>query len=273
MHVVLQLGDFEVPVEITDRTSLISPHTGARLVQLKGFVTTRDGAAQERLLQLVDAVRDQPVVQVVPGEEGAQQWRIHRLMHSSSSGGGEGPRYTVTLQLEQYERREPDQLVIGELATTPFAYKEVLRADGRLEIEAKVALNEADTAVLRAMLKANEAVNVRRTGLDDEPRRMLFHDWLWARNDGPEGDRLTRFDLELAEEGLPDAGRPVPFFVAANSAHRHLAYRIALIEELLSRLVDKGTITAADLEAMRNEAEGKAFDRLFAFYRVRDISA
>lgn len=161
-------------------------------------------------------------------------------------------------------RNLPGALVLDGVELQPTLYEE-WDYEGRLTMNVIAMVSAQDSEIIRKRLKDHSPFPVLRQGIDDGPAMMAFGACAFSKH--PEG---VKYSLFLREEGGSIPPIRAYQFVEARR-HDMIAYRAGFSEELATLLVEKGVITAGELERVKDRAVAGIADRMLDWQEVPDV--
>lgn len=254
------------PIYVTARRSEVSPHTGRDLVVLEGDARATGTAMHELFAEQLDRHADTGFWSQATAAEPRRRWMVKRENYTIS-----GDQYRYHLTLREAEELNLDALVLDDLELRPTRYHEEVRQD-ILHAEATVLVDDATRDQLRALMQADGGGGpyfpfVRR-GINDAPVEMRFGMCGWSEH--PEG---TKYRLILVDRRYDALGESPHAHISDHdrmNRRRTLAFRAAMLDEVLAALVGKGLLSDAEVDALRERAKGRVWDVQHAFWRVPD---
>lgn len=280
----LQLGELQVPVEVTDAREEFSGHSGRPLTLLSGRATANSDASHAQFSALLAEQSDAgvPTVDGAPaGQYSGKRWRLRQQSSTRSTDQRGRQTYTYALELREAEHLIPDQLEITAEDTvvllTPHWYEEEL-SGGHLIVNCRLRADGAARETLRrlAITRLPLYFDVRRLGISGIPRSVRLGQVRWSRS-AAEAPITDTFALTLVERSYDDADRLShgnAFDQTGPYEREHGAYLHGLANGLLTSLVAKGVITQEDADSMKAEATAGIREREFdLFWRRTDVDA
>jgi hypothetical protein len=266
--VKLWFGDDELDLLLEDASSTPSVSTGREL--MSGTVTfgVLAGAASARVEGFLKAAAIGATPLVGDYDGIGRKFNVS-TWSSSAQAGASHVQYRVELG-EVEELPTPTLLIMNGIETQPYKYEE--RAEGTgVSIEARVKVSP-EIATQLWDLSVGEKPNyfpVVRRGISDAPRQMRFGTCLWSEHDDG-----VKYELVLVEQALDEAKDSNAFrmLIGPLSNVMNMASETdALLDALLKSLSAAGTVSGAQVDAVRAAARERNSDRLRELFRLRDI--
>ena len=284
MPLYLQLGELQVPVEVTEARKEISGYTGRSIMLLSGRATANSEASHALFSALLDTQSDEgvPLADGAPiGEYGGKRWRLRQHSMTRSTDQRGGTTYSYSLELREAERQIPDQLEITVedtvVVVTPHWYREEL-SDGSLIVNCRVRVHATARETLRrlAIKRLPLYFDVRRPGVSDTPRSMRLGQVRWSRTsaDEPVTDTFALTLVERSYDNQSNSSIGNALDQTGPYEREVGAYLYGLAHSLLTSLVAKGVLTQEDVDAMKAEATAGIREREFdLFWHRMDVDA
>ena len=257
----LQLDDGRVlPVEIRKQTTERSLHTGRDLVELHGWTTTADAEVHRGLSTLLRGLAEKAVRAVDDRGDHAGRWCVSWNSYGESAGV-----HTYSLLLREAEELLLETLVVGELELYPYEYREEIVGDG-LIIRAKMQGTEEEVEALRAISGDHAAFSVVRRGIQDQPREMRLGVGEWSvTEDG------LKIRLVLVDRALEGPARSDLAWIAEENSRAALGFYANFLERLAEVMVEKGVLSRAELDGLREDARGAPGAARRELWKVADV--
>lgn len=233
-----------VPVLVRKQTTERSPHTGRDLVELHVWCTTADEAEHQGLATTLRELDQRTVRAIDERGEFAGRWCVSWNSYGESAGV-----HTYTLLLREAEELRLEALLLNGLELHPYEYREAVVGDG-LTVEARVETTSDDLDRVRALVRTGDALRVVRAGIQDEPREMRVGVAQWA-----EAEDLLKLRLVLLDRSLDALARPEIARIEEENSRAALGYYADFLERLADLMVRRGVLSAAELEALRDDAQ------------------
>jgi hypothetical protein len=147
----------------------------------------------------------------------------------------------------------------------PYEYREEVIEDG-LTIWAKVVGTHADVTRINRLIRTRSSFPVVRRGIQIEPRDMRLAVAEWSEYEDRVKYRLVLIDHEIGEGLRADVGR-----LQEQNNRAAFGYYANLVDRLAEMLVDRGTITRTDLDALRDGARSQPGVARHEFWHVADV--
>lgn len=249
-----------IRVQIRRRGSGRSPHTGRELQELHGWVTTDDAEIHRWLSIALRGIGDNSVRSVDLGGEPAGRWRLSW----NSYGEAEGV-HSYGLILKEAEELSLEALLIDSMELHPYEYREQFFEEG-LTILAKMVGTQADVTRLNRLIRTRASFPVVRRGIQNGPRDMRLGVAEWSEYEDRIKYRLVLVDHEVTEGVRAELGR-----IQEQNNRAALGYYANLVDRLAELLVERGAITRAELDTMRDAARAQPGVARHEFWHVADV--
>ena len=248
-----------VKVSVRRRTVDRSPHTGRELQELHGWVATGDSEVHRWLSVTLRAIGDTPLRSEVEGEQYGR-WRVSWNSYGETDGV-----HTYGLILREAEELNLDALLLGTMELYPYEYREQVLEDG-LTIFAKMVGTHADVTRINRLIRTRTSFPVVRRGIQNTPREMRLGVAEWSEYEDRIKFRLVLVDHEITEEVRSELGR-----IQEQNNRSALGYYVNLVDRLTELLVERGTMTQADLDGLREAARAQPGIARHEFWHVVDV--
>jgi hypothetical protein len=174
-----------------------------------------------------------------------------------------GAGRTFQIDLVEIEDLHPTGLSIADLELpAPYRYSESWRSTG-LEIVARAEVSNAQLDELFELSITDPHLVVRR-GVSEEPRLMSL--LLTAWSPGSEGNAACEFWLNDPKDVDNDWALVARSVCMGRDA-------LAGVEALLAALEERGVLPAADVDAIRDDADRRRRELHFRMFEVGDLEA
>lgn len=266
MMMYLDLGDKEIPAELTYESTLRSKHTGRELKCVQVRVAEKEKQAHERLLEFLRRGREEGINSTDGMGKVLSKWKVRNDSYSYSEGSYDS-NYYHSIELEEMERLEVTSLKIGGLELHPYSYKEKFD-DEALIIEAKAMLSESQYSELKGIMKKMRYFPVIRHGIAEEAREMRFGSTKWS-----EHEHGVKHELLLIDKSYDDIKKGFKGFLDPEMFRMQdmIAEDTEILDELVSTLTNKGLLSIEEVDHIRVRALERVWDRKREFYRMKDI--
>jgi hypothetical protein len=259
-------GD-ELFVDLEEKSTFCSRHTGAELRRVKMGLIARALSAHRSLLFKIRRAEHEGISSTDEDGKVTGQWRI---ANSSFCCLGEehNPEYYHEILIEEVEELKVESLSISGLVLHPYFYEEEFDCDD-LSIKSRVMVSPEQDAILRMLMKDGEYFQVVRRGINDELREMRFSNTiLWSRH----GNRF-KYEIILVDRSYDERDRPLArlFQPQMSRMQSAIAAQAEMVEAILETLVTRRYLTEGNVIEMRKKAAERIWDRRREFYEVRDI--
>lgn len=248
-----------INVHINRRAVDHSPHTGRELQELHGWVATEDPELHRWLSVALRAIGDNPVRSEIGGEPGGR-WRLSWNSYGESEGV-----HSYGLILREAEELSLEALVLDSIELHPYEYREQVLEEG-LTILAKMVGTHADVTRINRLIRTRTSFPVVRRGIQNSPRDMRLGVAEWSEYEDRIKYRLVLVDHEISEGVRAELGR-----IQEQNNRAALGYYANLIDRMAELLVEHGTITRAELDAMRDGARAQPGVARHEFWHVSDV--
>jgi hypothetical protein len=257
----LQLDEGRLlPVEIRKQTTERSLHTRRELVELHGWTTTADAEVHRGIAAVLRELGERAVRAVDERGEHAGRWCVSWNSYGESAGV-----HTYSLLLREAEELLLETLVVGGLELYPYEYREDFVGDG-LVLRAKMQGTEEEVEGLRRVLAGNAPFAVVRRGIHDEPREMRLGVGEWSvTEDG------IKIRLVLVDRVLDGTARSELAWIAEENSRAALGFYANLLERLAEVMVEKGVLSRAELDGLREDARAAPGASRRELWKVADV--
>lgn len=232
-----------VPVHIRRESAARSPHSGRDLRELHGWIATADAELHQALSTALRDVGERPVRALSESGEFTGRWCISWNSYGESAGV-----HTYVLLLREPEELSLEVLLLDGMELHPYEYRERVVGDG-VAIWAKMAITPEDVQQLRGLIRARTTLPVVRRGIQDTPREMRVGVAEWSES----ADGL-KCRLVLVEHGLDVGGHPELTRIEEENTRAAMGFYANFLERLAERLVDKGVLSRAEVDELRDAA-------------------
>lgn len=251
-----------VIVQIRRRGVEISRHTSRELQEIHGWVATEDPETHRWLSVALRGIGEGTVKSGNPYSESGGRWRV-----SWNSYGESGGLHTYGLILREAEELSLEMLIIDGIELHPYEYREEVLDDG-LTIWAKLVGTHADVTRLNRLIRTHSTFPVVRRGIQEKPREMRLGVAEWADYEDRIKYRLVLVDREVTEGMRAELSR-----IQERNDRAAFGYYANLIDRVADLLVEKGAITKAELDVVRDAAREKPGVARHEFWHVADVDA
>jgi len=259
-------GD-ELVVDSEEESFFCSRHTGRQLRRIKiGLIAQTLQAHRSLLLKIRRAEHDGICSADLRGNV-TGKWKIASNTFCCQ-GDEHSPEYYHTILIEEQEDLVIDSLCIDDMVLRPYFYEEEFDCDD-LSIKSRVMVSPEQDARLRMMMKDDSYFQVRRCGINEEPREMRFSNTiLWSRH----GNRF-KYEIILVDKSYDESDRPLArlFQPQMSRMQSAVAAQAEMVEAMLETMVTRKYLTEGDVAEMRKKAAERVWDRRREFFEVRDI--
>jgi hypothetical protein len=245
---------------IRRRTVAHSPHTGRELQELHGWVTTSDPEIHRWLSTALRGHGDGLVRSVDSSGETSGRWQLSWNSYGEAAGV-----HTYGLILREAEDLTLESLQIDNMELHPYEYREEILEEG-LTIWAKVVGTHADVTRVNRLIRTRTSFPVVRRGINNEPREMRLGVAEWSEYEDRIKYRLVLVDREVSEGVRAEMSR-----LQEQNTRAALGYYANLVERLADLLVERGTITRAELDRLRDGARAQPGVARHEVWHVADV--
>ncbi|MDR0787274.1 MAG: hypothetical protein LBG44_05355 [Gemmatimonadota bacterium] len=257
----LQLADGRIiPATIRRRTTDTSPHTGRELQELHGWVTTDDPETHRWLSVALRGQGDGIVRSLDPSGEPAGRWQLSWNSYGETAGV-----CTYGLILREAEELSLEALIVDGVELHPYEYREEFLEEG-LTIWAKMVGSHADVTRINRLIRTRTSFPVTRRGFHNTPREMRLGVAEWSEYEDRIKYRLVLVDHEIGEEMRAELGR-----IQEENSRSAIGYYANLVDRLAELLIENGTITRSEMDALREGARAQPGISRHEVWRVTDI--
>ena len=250
----------QAAVHVRKETTERSLHTGRDLVELHGWITTADAEMHRTLADTLRSLDDRPVSAWDEAGEFSGRWCVSWNSYGESAGV-----HTYTVLLREAEELTLDVLLVDGLQLHPYEYREQVAGEG-LILHAKVEGTDETLQRLRELVRSGATLPVVRRGINEEPREMRFGVAQWSRMEDRTKCRLVLVDRDLGESGHAELVR-----VEEENSRAALGFHGNFLERLAELLVDRGILSRAELQALREEVRDAPGIARRDLWRVADV--
>jgi hypothetical protein len=257
----------ELDARFRETGSAASAHTGRQLIAGEFQFEIRDPAQQHTVAASLSERRsiDAPAV------KDSQPVRF-RVRSNSYRSVGDGPPWQHSVEVEEVESVNPEEIVVDGLSLRPYTYEERVEDGGGIVIRAHVNVDHATRQKLETKLQADDQApgsyfDVVRTGIQDTPRRMRFGRCFWSEHDAD-----TKYDLTLVEKTVDDSHPLIPgFYPELPNMRRDIALARNLISALLDSLIQSGSLSVDEKSAIEERAKAGLWQRHWSLFKLENI--
>jgi len=265
MH--LDIAGRELAVEVKEKSTFLSKHTGKELGQLKVSLVLQTPASNRKLLIALKRAESEGLSSTDGQGNLTGKWKVidNSFEYMESS---EGTEYCHNIQLEEIERLHVDELYIDGIVLRPYFYEEEFDCDD-LSIVARVIVSQEQDIELRKLMVREGFVTVLRRGISGQPRQMRFsRTILWSKY-----HHNIKYELILVDKGYDEWDRPLArlFQPQMSKMQYTIAAQAGILDKVLSTLKSKGLLNDNEIGEIRAEAAGQVWDKIREFYEVKDL--
>ncbi len=259
----IQIGDGRtIPASIRRRAADRSPHTGRDLQELHAWVTTAEPDTHRWLSVALRGLGDSVVGSLDASGEPAGRWQL-----SWNSYGEAGGVHTYGLILREAEDLALEALIIDNMELHPYEYREDFLEDG-LTIWAKVVGTHADVTRINRLIRTRTSFTVIRRGIQNTAREMRLGVAEWSEYEDRIKYRLVLVDHEIGEGMRMELNR-----IQEANNRSAVGFYANLVDRLADLLVERGSITRAELDAIREAARAQPGITRHEVWHVADVDA
>jgi hypothetical protein len=257
----LLLGDGRsIPAFVRRRATDRSPHTGRDIQEVHGWVTTSDPETHRWLSVALRGSSDGVVRTVDSSGEPVGRWQLSWNSYGETAGV-----HTYGLILREAEELSLEVLVLDTMELHPYEYREEALEDG-LTIWAKVVGTHADVTRINRLIRTRTSFPVIRRGIQNEPREMRLGVAEWSEYEDRIKYRLVLVDREISDDLRNQLGR-----IQEQNTRAALGYYVNLVDRLAELLVERGAITRAELEGLREASRAQPGVARHEVWHVADV--
>lgn len=257
----LQLtDDRSVKVSVRRRTVEVSPHTGAELQEVHGWVTTAEADVHRWLSVALRGIGESIIRSADANGEPAGRWQVSWNSYGESSGV-----HTYGLILREAEDLSLEALIIDSMELHPYEYREETLDEG-LTIWAKMVGTHADVTRINRLIRTRQSFPVIRRGIQDTPREMRLGVAEWSEYEDRIKYRLVLVDRDITEGMRIELGR-----IQEQNDRAAFGFYANLVDRLTDLLVERGAISKQELDAIRDAARTQPGVARHEVWRVSDV--
>jgi hypothetical protein len=249
-----------VTAEVRRRNHYVSPHTGRKLKELHGWVTTMEPETHRWLSLALRGAGERTIRSLDAAGEMTGRWQL-----SWNSYGASGGVHTYGLILREAEELSLEVLQIDTIELHPYEYREEVLEDG-LTIWAKMVGTQADVTRINRLMRTRRSFPVVRRGIQNQPREMRLGVAEWSIYEDRIKYRLVLVDSEAGESLRGELHR-----IQEENNRAALGYYVNLVDRLSELLVEREVLTRAELEAVRETARSEPGIARHEFWHVSDV--
>lgn len=253
----LEVGGRRLQVQVARRTTVRSPHTGRSLAELHARAAASDNATHRWLSETLKLTADRPVPAIDEAGDHLGRWVISWNAYGEVAGV-----HSYTLILRECEELNLEALVVDGIEIHPYEYREEVVGDG-LTLWAKFVGTEEDVRRLRRILANREAVPVVRRGIQNFAREMRLGVGEWT-----EFEDRVKYRLVLVEVGVDEGAHVELARIRRENSRAALGFYMNFAEGLVDLLLEKGVLTEAEVEAVREASSLEPVAVGHGFWRV-----
>jgi hypothetical protein len=256
-----KFGDKTIDFEVMYENDYKSRHSGKTLQDLKIKIAV-DEKKLEDFRCVFESAQKTGITSVSTSGEALKYWVIGN--HSSNSSSN-SPTHYYQMDIKEVEDLQPSLLTIGELNFHPYSYKEYFDGDD-LCIEAKLILDEDRYNSIKIVSQESGKILVIRHGINEETRLMNLSLGLWSK----ENDKI-KIQIKL-NDAITNQSQALWMIHLADAISKSFKNN-AMIEILLTSLIDKGIFSEEDIEQIREKSHDQVQVILNKISQVEDIDA
>lgn len=258
-YIHLDFEKSELMFSIKKEDNIISMHTGNTL-EKKEICLTTDKKIHENV---INKYKKKEINSIDKNLKKLKKWNIVESSFSIINN-----KYSHYFTLEEIERLNIKNLIIGDVNISPYTYNEQF-INNALSIEAKANLTESQFEKIKKMNEKGGSYEVIRRGISEKIYKMKLGRPLWSKD----SNNVIKYGFCLTEEkyffNIKD-----PFaesFVRVDNISYLLAKQEVVLSNLLSTLAKKSFITKEELYNIKNIQNKEINDKLIYLSRVKDI--
>jgi hypothetical protein len=257
----LALGDGRtVTAYIRRRSTDRSPHTGRTLQELHGWVATTDAETHRWLSMALRSHGDGTVRSLDESGEITGRWQLSWNSYGEAAGV-----HNYGVILREAEELTLEALLIDSMELHPYEYREEVLDEG-LTIWAKMVGSQADVTRINRLIRTRASFPVIRRGIQNQPREMRLGVAEWSEYEDRIKYRLVLVDREVGEGLRAELGR-----IREQNTRAAVGYYANLVDRLADLLVDRGAITRAELDRLREGARAQPGVARHEVWHVTDV--
>lgn len=272
--VIFKFGDktmnFDESQDYISRNLKISKHTSEELISFDIKINIKGKENKEEWLDIIKNSNKNPIKRLdesgnVIGEYIGNYKGISYQNEESSD-----TIYATDIELVEKEQLDIDKLIIGDIETVPYKYKEEFNPtidDEYLIIEGKTTMSDDESFhKFKEYIVKSKYFSVVRVGINEDPLQMRFGNVIWSEN-----ENTQKIDFVLVEkkyDEITDSSIKKP---QLPNITKDLAYKSKFLDELIELLIDKEIITEEEISALENTAKTSIVDEYFKYFKVKDI--
>lgn len=265
MH--LNLNDHVLPFKIIDTANVDSKHSSRELQRFKVEVMVSGEEDNQKILSLIEIAKQEGCTSVDENDEN-NILKLWKIKGNSYSYNNNSPFYTHNLEIEEVELLEVSSLEVGEIVFEPYFFEEYFLND-LLNVRAKTIINKQQQSLIIDMI--NREIPVIRHGIDEHPRQMILSLGLWSETDANIKHEIILMDVDTSNN--LNKNRMGEEFRLLVKASFQAAENQALLDLLLSTLINKNILSEEEVSKLRDDASEQLINKLYNFYKVEDIDA
>lgn len=256
-----KFSDKIIDFEVIDENDYKSRHSGKVLQDLK-IKTPVDEKYLKDFRCVFEDAQQNGITSLRTSGEVLKHWVIGNNSTSSSSNSS---IHHYQMDIKEVEDLQPSLLTIGELNFHPYSYKEHFDGDD-LCIEAKLILDEDRYNSIKIVSQASGKILVTRHGINEESRLMNLSFGLWSK----ENDKI-KIQIKL-NDAITNQSQALGMIHLADAISKSFKNN-AMIEMLLTSLIDKGIFSEEDIEQIREKSHDQVKGIFNKISQVEDIDA
>lgn len=257
-YINLDFEKHELTFSIKKEYNTISKHTGNTL-EKKEICLNTDKQTHENV---INKYQKKEIISIDENGKKIKKWKIN---NSSISIINE--KYSYYFTIEEIEKLDIENLIIGDINIKPYFYKEWF-SDDALCIDAKANITDSQFEKINKMLIDGGSYEVIRKGINEKPYNMRLGTSLWSKNDS-----AIKYKFPLrGEKYFKSSKNPLgELFVRIGNISVLILKQKKMLNDLLSILLEKNIVKKDELIKIKDISNQEINDKLIDLYRVKDL--
>ncbi|WP_342540402.1 hypothetical protein MHI39_24130 [Heyndrickxia sp. FSL K6-6286] len=248
----------------TDEEFFLSPFTGQQLKKFNLSLLVRQPQLSVFDVEL-DYVKENGITEV--NDDGAEI-KKYKIVNISYSYSNHSDDRTYSFELSEVEEIQINKLLIEDMELTPYEYEETF--DDAIIIQAKVRVTKDIADRIEELSQSEDKYfSVIREGINKKPIKMRFGQNIWSEHE----NNIIKYRLVIVEDKYDtedDVSRPL-YYPEIQNIQSITLYHKTYIELLADLFVEKGLLSKAEIEGLKEKAkvEKNKYERYI--YQVKDV--
>ena len=251
------IAGYNIPIDILERSSSISQHTGRELEHIIVNATIEGEEVNEKVADYLITAKEDGI----NSKEGqiTKKWR---LTNNSCSYRDNRELVNYSLELEEIEEIKLNKLILDDLELTPYQYKEDFDCDESLSAEVRVLLSEAQFKKVKE-LRDRDSFTVIRIGINEIPRQMCIMPSAWSRD-----EKGIKYQFSLYDQKDDNT---LSIYTTAWRVVDLVIKQDQIIEQLANLLIQKGVLKKEEYEGIKAAIPKRNLDIELELRQEKDL--